>query len=167
MWKLLLIQACLTLGHQQQDSTINPDFSARLNSVYRHSVPTVTVSELPALMKQGAVILDAREQDEFDVSHLKHARHVGYIWFDMRKVYDIPKRDTIVVYCAIGSRSERIAEKLQKAGYRHVYHLFGGIYEWVNQRNPVYNNDSVQTTEIHVYDNNWSQWLENGSKVYD
>ena len=110
-------------------------------------------------------MLDTREQEEYDVSHMRHARHVGYIWFDMRKVYDIPKADTIVIYCAIGNRSERIGEKLQRAGYRHVYNLFGGIYEWVNQRNPVYNRANIQTTEVHVYDSSWSRWLQNASPV--
>lgn len=157
---------CLAWGNGLQDSTGNPEFAERLNSIYRHSVPAITVNELKAMMKQGVVMLDTREQDEFDVSHIKYARHVGYIWFDMREIYDIPKTDTIVVYCAIGNRSERIGEKLQKAGYRHVFNLFGGIYEWVNQRNPVYNTNDVQTTEVRVYDKNWSKWLNRGTPVY-
>ncbi len=166
MWNLIIGLCFAGLG-VQQDSTLNPEFAARLNGIYRHSVPSMTAGELKAIKKTGIVILDTRELNEFEVSHMRHARHVGYIWFDMRKVYDVPKTDTVVVYCAIGNRSERIAEKLQKAGYQHVYRLFGGFYEWVNQRNPVYNNDNVQTTEIHVYDREWSRWLENGSPVHD
>ncbi len=164
MWKMICLMMMLCVG--QEEPTRNPEFASRLNSIYRHSVPTITVDELKNVIKHGAVMLDTREQDEFEISHMKHARHVGYIWFDMRKVYDIPKTDTIIVYCAVGNRSERIGEKLQKAGYQHVYNLFGGIYEWVNQRNPVYNRDNIQTTEIHVYDKNWVPWLENGSFVY-
>ena len=118
------------------------------------------------MLKRGAVVLDTRERDEYEVSHIRHAQHVGYIWFDMREVYDIPKTDTVVVYCAVGNRSERIGEKLKKAGYQHVFNLYGGIYEWVNQRNPVYNADDVQTTEVHVYDKNWSRWLLRGTPVY-
>ncbi len=164
MWKLLALTH-FALGGFQQDSIMDPEFAERLNSVYRHSVPHVTVDELQPLMKQGIVLLDAREDDEFEVSHIRHARHVGYIWFDMRKVYDIPKTDTVVVYCAVGNRSERIGEKLQKAGYRNVYFLFGGMYEWVNRGNPVYTNN-IQTTEIHIYEKNWSRWLKNGAPVY-
>lgn len=149
-----------------QDSTINPEFSERLSSIYRHSVKTVDVGELTAMVKRGATVLDTRERDEFDISHIRHARHVGFIWFDMREVYDIPKTDTVVVYCAIGNRSERIGEKLQKAGYRHVFNLYGGIYEWVNQRKPVYNAHDIQTTEVHVYDKNWAHWLTRGTPVY-
>jgi len=164
MWPLFTV-LCLTCSGGVQDSTSNPEFGERLNNIYRHSIATITVAELTPMMKRGAVVLDTREQAEFDASHIRHARHVGYIWFDMREVYDIPKTDTIVVYCAIGNRSERIGEKLRKAGYRHVFNLFGGIYEWVNQRNPVYNRDDVQTTEVHVYDKNWSQWLIRGTQV--
>lgn len=166
MWSALTV-LCLTCGGGSlQDSTTNPEFRTRLNNVYRHHLKTIVASELTSMMKQGAVVLDTRERDEFDVSHIRHARHVGYIWFDMREVYDIPKTDTIVVYCTIGTRSERIGEKLTKAGYRHVFNLYGGIYEWVNQRKPVYNADDVQTTEVHVYDKNWSRWLTRGTHVY-
>lgn len=165
MWELVALTH-LICGSLQPDSTINSEFADRLNSVYRHSVPTVSVGELKVMIKQGVTLLDTREDDEFEVSHIRHTRHVGYIWFDMREIYDIPKSDTLVVYCAIGNRSERIGEKLQKAGYRHVYLLFGGIYEWVNQGNPVYNNHDIQTTEVHIYDKNWSRWLEKGARVY-
>ena len=165
MWSALTVALCLTCGGPP-DSTSNPEFGERLNHIYRHSVATITVDELTPMMRKGAFVLDTREQDEFDVSHIRHARHVGYIWFDMREIYDIPKTDTIVVYCAIGTRSERIGEKLQKAGYQHVFNLFGGIYEWVNQHNPVYNADDVQTTEVHVYDKNWSRWLTGGAHAH-
>lgn len=166
MWNLFVLPH-LVFGSVSQDSTINPEFADRLSSIYRHSIPLTSVNELKGMiMNQGVRILDAREDDEFSVSHIRHARHVGYIWFDMRSIYDIPKSDTLVVYCAVGNRSERIGEKLQKAGYRHVYLLFGGLYEWVNQGNPVYNSHDIQTTEIHIYDQNWSRWLEKGCPVY-
>lgn len=166
MWRALSLILLIFPGWQEKGPTRNPEFAARLNSIYRHSIPTITVSELKKVMKTGVVILDTRELDEYEVSHIRHSRHVGYIWFDMRHVYDIPKTDTVVVYCAIGNRSERIGEKLRKAGYEHVFNLFGGLYEWVNRRNPVYNSEDIQTTEIHGYDKNWARWLENGSPVY-
>lgn len=166
MWKIACLIVFTLYPIQEEEPTLNPEYAAQLDGVYKHSVPTITVGELKSLIKQGAILLDTREQEEFEVSHVKHARHVGYIWFDMRKVYDIPKTDTIVVYCAIGNRSERIGEKLQKAGYQHVFNLYGGIYEWVNQRNPVYNPSNIQTTELHIYDKVWAQWLEQGTRVY-
>ena len=166
MCNIISIILILLAGWQQDSPTHNPEFAERLNNIYRHSVPTITVDELKTSIKSGTVILDTREADEFEVSHIRHSRHVGYIWFDMREVYDIPKTDTVVVYCAIGNRSERIGEKLKKAGYQHVYNLFGGLYEWVNRHNPVYTSSDIQTTQIHGYDKNWRHWLETGSVVY-
>lgn len=151
---------------QEPPKTLNPEFSHHLDSIYRHTIPTVTVEELKVLKKQHIHLLDAREEEEYNVSHLKNARHVGYIWFDMRSVHDIDRTDTVVVYCAVGNRSERISEKLRKAGFEHVFYVYGGIFEWVNQRNPVYTKTAIQTTEIHGYNKAWSYWLENGVKVW-
>ena len=86
----------------------NIHFKAWLDSTYKHSVPLITVEELKALPKESIVILDAREGEEYDVSHLKNAIHAGYFWFDMRKLYDIPKDSVIVVYCTAGIRTSKI-----------------------------------------------------------
>ncbi|MEO5910537.1 MAG: rhodanese-like domain-containing protein [Pelobium sp.] len=142
----------------------NEDYKEMLDSIYAHSVPLITVDSLKHL--KNAYVLDTREKDEFEVSHLKNARNVGYIWFDMRKVYDIPKDATIVVYCSVGYRSEKIGEKLIKDGYHHVYNLYGSIFEWSNEGNPLYKSNGVQTTEVHTYSKKWSKWLDKGTKVY-
>jgi rhodanese-related sulfurtransferase len=110
-------------------------------------------------------LLDTREEEEFNVSHLKNARHAGYFWFDMRKVYDIPLDAQIILYCSVGYRSEKIGRKLLDAGFKNVFNLYGGIFEWINQGNPVYNNNDVQTSEIHTYNNDWAHWVNRGTKV--
>jgi predicted sulfurtransferase len=81
-------------------------------------------------------------------------------------VYDIPLNAPIIVYCAVGNRSEKIAEKLQDAGYKTVHNLYGGIFEWVNEGQPVYKENGVQTSEIHTFNKNWANWIEKGTKIY-
>ena len=142
----------------------NPEFKHLLDSLYNHTVPLISVDSLKHL--KNIYLLDAREKKEFEVSHLKNARSVGYIWFDMRTVYDIPKDASIIVYCSIGYRSEKIGEKLRKNGYKNVFNLYGSIFEWANEGNPLYKSNGVQTTEIHTYNKNWSKWVERGTKVY-
>lgn len=142
----------------------NPEFKHLLDSLYNHTVPLISVDSLKHL--KNIYLLDAREKEEFEVSHLKNARSVGYIWFDMRTVYDIPKDASIIVYCSIGYRSEKIGEKLRKNGYKNVFNLYGSIFEWANEGNPLYKSNGVQTTEIHTYNKNWSKWVERGTKVY-
>ena len=145
--------------------TINPDFKVLLDSIYEQDVPQVSVEEFNELNKNELFVLDIREAEEFNVSHLKNARHVGYFWFDMRKVYDIPTDAFIVLYCSIGTRSEKIGRKLIKAGYKNVYSLYGGIFEWVNSGQPVYKLNDVQTSEIHTYSRDLARWVEKGTKV--
>lgn len=141
----------------------NPEYKEMIDAMYEHSVPLISVDSLKHV--KNVFLLDARENKEYEVSHLKNAKQVGYIWFDMRKVVDIPKDANVVVYCSVGYRSEKIAEKLQKNGFKHVYNLYGGIFEWVNQHQPVYKTNGVQTSEIHTYNKSWAKWITNGTKI--
>lgn len=150
----------LTLSAQIQDQ----GFKEMLDDLYNHTVPLINVDSLSTL--KNVYLLDAREKDEYAVSHIKNARNVGYIWFDMRKVYDIPKDATIVIYCSVGYRSEKIGEKLIKNGYQNVFNLYGSIFEWVNEGYPIYKDSGVQTTEIHTYNKEWSKWVKKGTKIY-
>lgn len=112
------------------------------------------------------VLLDSREAAEYRVSHLDGAIEVGYEDFDMRSVEQIPKADTIVVYCSVGYRSGKISERLRKAGYSNVYNLEGGIFDWVNRGLPLV--DSAGPTErIHCYNRFWGTKVKRGEKVYE
>ena len=150
---------------EENVKTINPEFNELLEKIYPDDIPTLSILEFKELKKENLYLLDTRGKVEFSISHLKNAREVGYLWFDMRDVYDIPKDATVVMYCAVGNRSTRIAEKLIKSGYKNVFVLFGGIFEWVNEGNPVYTQKDIQTSQVHAYNKDWSIWLEKGSKV--
>ena len=143
----------------------NPEYRQTLDSLYQNTVPLISIDEFIKIDKYNLYIFDTREEDEFNVSHIKNARNVGSFWFDMRKIYDIPRNSTVIVYCSVGLRSEKIGEKLLVAGYKNVQNLYGGIFEWVNQGHPVYNQNGVQTSEIHTYNETWSRWVERGTKV--
>ena len=135
-----------------------------LKSLLDHSVPETSVQST-ARDTTPPIFLDAREPKEFAVSHLKNAIPVGYDHFDLKKLPVLDKNSRIVVYCSVGYRSEKIAEKLLAAGYKNVSNLYGGIFEWVNQDNPVYN-EAGQTAKVHAYDRTWGVWLNKGEKIY-
>lgn len=164
MRKYYLILVCL-LSSNLHAQIKNPEFKLLLDSLYQHNIPLISVEDFSKLDKQNLYLLDTREEKEFNVSHIKNARNTGYFWFDMRKIYDIPYNATLVLYCSVGIRSEKIAEKLISAGYKNVFNLYGGIFEWVNQGHPVYKQNGVQTSEIHTFDKAWSRWVERGTRV--
>jgi rhodanese-related sulfurtransferase len=141
-------------------------FNLLLKSMLKNTVPTVSVEELSKENLQEIVFLDARERNEYNVSHLKNARWVGYEDFELSRVNAINKNEEIVIYCSIGVRSEKIGEKLKQAGYTNVKNLYGSIFEWVNQGNPVYDSTEKPTNKIHAYNKKWGVWLKKGEKVY-
>lgn len=130
-------------------------------------VPYISVEELKMDQLKGeVVILDAREEEEFLVSHLQNSIYVGYEDFDISRVNSVPKDKRIVVYCSLGIRSEDIAKKLQKAGYRKVENLYGGIFEWKNNGFPVFDLNDNPTEKVHAFSEKWGKWLKNAEKVY-
>lgn len=134
-----------------------------------NSVEYISVEELTQLRKsvKNIKLLDTREASEFSISHLQNAIFTGYDNFELEKIEDqINKHDTIVVYCSIGVRSEDIGEQLQKAGYKTIFNLYGGIFDWVNKGYQVYNQKGEPTEKIHAYDRFWGKYLEKGQKVY-
>lgn len=141
-------------------------FDRLLNSMLSKEVPTVSVVELSKENLNKLTLLDAREKKEYNVSHLKNARWIGYDDFNMQRVSGVAKDAPIVIYCSIGVRSEKLGIKLQKAGFTNVRNLYGSIFEWVNQGNPVYDNSGKRTNKVHAYSRVWGVWLNEGEKVY-
>ncbi len=145
--------------------TTSKAYKVLLRTVYNNSVPMVACEDLRT--EKNVVLLDTRARREFEVSHLKNARWVGFDDFDLSRVADIPKDTKIVVYCTVGVRSEKIGEKLMAAGFKNVRNLYGSIFEWVNQGNPVFDAQQHPTPRVHAYSRVWGVWLQKGEKVYE
>lgn len=80
---------------------------------------------------QDVLILDVREQDEYDSGHIPGAvlLPVGTITEDSAAEI-IPEKDTtVLVYCRSGNRSKTAAQTLAELGYTGVCE-FGGISTW-------------------------------------
>ena len=142
-----------------------------LNKYNDNSVPYINVDTLKKNAQQ-ALILDAREIEEFEVSHLQDAQHIGfknfnYSMMDKLMVDSLVDRDTlIIVYCSIGIRSEIIGKKLISHGFTNVYNLYGGLFEWVNKGGNVFCQGNI-TQKVHAYSKKWSRYLTKGFKVYE
>lgn len=136
----------------------NPKYQSRLQFLLSHNVAEITVQEAKKLEK--AIFLDTREKEEYQVSHIKDAVWVGYDDFDISRVNNLDKSKTIVIYCSVGYRSEKVTKKLEKAGFKKVFNMYGGLFEWYNEAYPMVDNDGNTTTKIHAYNKNWSKWVE-------
>ena len=77
------------------------------------------------------VLLDVREQDEWQEGHLPGALHIPRGNLESRVEALLPdKTREIVIYCAAGSRSAFAAKSLAELGYASVSSMAGGFTDW-------------------------------------
>ena len=80
---------------------------------------------------QDVIILDVREQDEYDSGHISGAVLLPAGTIDETTAAEvIPEKDsTVLVYCRSGNRSKTASSTLAELGYTDIYE-FGGINTW-------------------------------------
>jgi rhodanese-related sulfurtransferase len=93
-------------------------------------VREISVDHLGALQKAAPspVLVDVREDNEWDKSRIPGAIHVGRGVLEASIESKIPQKSTpIVVYCQSGGRSAVATDVLTKMGYTNVSSLAGGF----------------------------------------
>ncbi len=160
----LFILLLATLQACRQNKVESNAYQFMLQKLLSHSVDETFVAEIDD--KTDVIYLDAREREEYDVSHISNAIWIGYDDFDLQRVNDIDKESEIIVYCSIGYRSEKISKRLVGDGFINVSNLYGGIFEWKNQDHDVVNTQGTVTDSVHAFDKAWGFWLKEGIKVY-
>ena len=92
----------------------------------------ITAVDAKKIMDSGAeyIILDTREQDEFEEGHIPRAILIPYTEIENKAEEMLPDKDKLIlVYCRSGRRSKIAAESLSQLGYTNVKE-FGGIIDW-------------------------------------
>ena len=141
------------------------EFDKKVASYLNFKVPTVSAKDVKDM--KNALILDAREKSEYDVSHIPNAQYCGFKNFDNTAWQQLPKNTNIVVYCSIGYRSEKIGEKIEHMGFTNVHNLYGSIFEWVNAGYDVVDDKNNVVKKVHTYNKAWSKWVSaDVEKVY-
>lgn len=141
------------------------DFDKMAAKMAKGDALDISVDDLLKI-KKDIILLDSREKEEFNTSHIPSAKWVGYDDFVIDRLNGIDKNEKIVVYCSVGYRSERISEKLMKAGYKNVYNLKGSIFKWYNEGYKVVDKDGATTRKIHGYNKKWSRWIKDGDIIF-
>jgi molybdopterin/thiamine biosynthesis adenylyltransferase/rhodanese-related sulfurtransferase len=84
------------------------------------------------------VVVDVREQAEWDEGHIPGAVHVprGHLESRIERLAPDPSRP-VVIYCSAGNRSAFAAKTLSELGYEDVVSLAGGFTDWKRNGFPV------------------------------
>jgi len=98
---------------------------------------TVIESKIVIDMNPFLVVLDVRNQSEYDAGHIRNARLIP-VWEFAARLIELNKTDEILVYCSAGGRSANASQMLTDNGFLHVYNMLGGTTEWTGKGYPVY-----------------------------
>ena len=116
--------------------------------------------------KEGLLVLDVREKQEFAVSHIEGAQQVNpgiWTWNFMSRFGDKVRGKTVVFYCSVGVRSSRLAASVQKVlkeqGAKAIYNLDGGVFGWHNEARALVNIEG-STSYVHPFDGVWGKLVK-------
>ena len=115
----------------------NPGFLALVDDA-KSRVKQIDIGQYQKMPKEGHVLIDTREDREWDAGHAAGAIHLskGVIERDIES--EVPdKARTLVLYCGGGFRSALVADALQKMGYGNAISLAGGWRAWNQAGLPV------------------------------
>lgn len=116
-----LITGCAAKNQKTQETTA-------MTGTYQQ----ITQDEAKKIMdtRDDYIIVDARDQYEYDEGHIKDAIVIPYTDIEDLAEQKLPnKEQLILVYCRSGRRSKIAAQSLADMGYTNVKE-FGGITDW-------------------------------------
>ena len=107
-----------------------------------HAEETPKIDQ-PTLLKRmeqkdpSMIVLDVRTPEEFAAGHIPGAVNIPYTHLPARisELPDAGEKD-IVIYCTVGIRAERGAERLRENGFTRLLHLDGDMQAWQEKKRP-------------------------------
>ncbi|MDH6703705.1 rhodanese-related sulfurtransferase [Kitasatospora sp. MAA19] len=122
------------VGDNGTDPTLPPPSAGRYPHQESHTmfaqIPSATAAAVPA----DAVLLDVREQDEWDAGHVDGALHIplGEV---IARIGELPD-GKLYVLCRVGGRSAQVVQYLVQQG-RDAVNVDGGMYAWEGAGRPM------------------------------
>jgi hydroxyacylglutathione hydrolase len=98
----------------------------------------VTVQELCHRLddEQAAWILDVRSDTEVEANPIPNAHHIHIKSFPERMA-EVPREQTVYVFCGTGVRSAIVASLLRRAGWDNMVVVLGGLAGWTSTSCPL------------------------------
>jgi rhodanese-related sulfurtransferase len=115
----------------------NPGFLKLVNDA-KSRVKEVNIEQYKAMPREGHILIDVREDNEWSAGHAAGAVHLSKGTIERDVETQIPdKSTTLVLYCGGGFRSALAGDALRQMGYKNVISLDGGWRGWNQAGLPV------------------------------
>ena len=93
------------------------------------SYETIDIDEVEAKMKEGFIVLDVREPDEFTAGHIPSAQNKPLSVLQQDDFSELSQEEQYIVICRSGNRSQTASDILVSAGYE-VVNVSAGMSSW-------------------------------------
>ena len=92
---------------------------------------TISPEALKKRIEDGntPLLLDVREQWEYDICHLGDSLNIPMSCF-LKRIDELDQAAETVVICHHGMRSLQVAQYLENLGFNNVINLEGGVDAW-------------------------------------
>ena len=83
------------------------------------------------LVRKGYTIIGVRTPEEFEEGHIEGAQNINVkSEAFVAEIENLPKSDTLLIYCRTGKRSIYAAQVMVSFGFQKIYDLDGGFLNW-------------------------------------
>ncbi len=113
-------------------------FQNSIKTVKAQAVTNISVYEAfdminNSVLYPNLIILDVREQSEYDINHICNATLIPVSELESRiDELELYNNTEIIVYCGTGVRSTTASQILIDNGFTKIYNMEGGITEWIS-----------------------------------
>lgn len=94
-------------------------------NILKGKVRILQWDSLPQRLSEGAILIDTRTAEEYEMGHIEDAVNIPVDEIRNR-LKEIPKNKPLIVYCAVGLRGYLASRILMQHGYADVHNLSGG-----------------------------------------
>lgn len=126
--KLVFLFAFLILGITAQAQTVEKD-----------SINVISIAEFEKMSsKKKNKVIDVRTPEEVAEGHLAGSLNINFLGENFsQEIEALNKNKTYLLYCRSGARTRKAADQMQKAGFKKIYMLEGGITSWNEAGKPI------------------------------
>lgn len=126
--KLVFLFAFLIMGITAQAQTVEKD-----------SINVISISEFEKMSsKKRNKVIDVRTPEEVAEGQLAGAMNINFLGENFsQEIAALNKNKTYLLYCRSGARTRKAADQMQKAGFKRIYMLEGGITAWNEAGKPI------------------------------